>query len=163
MHLGETQWTPTPGSSFQRLHRSNLDPVKVFTPRIATDSNVQDNLAPSKTAQNGFRDTKMWSVEISSVRGPEWDIQYPNKAQSDVFIWITLNNNHNNNGQTFHVRAAARPLARLYPRPLARILLTYGKSFYTTVRGSGIGLHIRGKLLEASGVLQNNVNMICWR
>ena len=33
--------------------------------------NVQDNLEPSKTAQNGFRDTKMWSVEISSVRGPE--------------------------------------------------------------------------------------------
>ena len=57
-----------PGCSFQRLYRFDLGPVKVFTPRVATGSNVKDSSVLSNTAQNGYRDTETGLGEIPSVR-----------------------------------------------------------------------------------------------
>ena len=58
-----------------------------------------------------------------------------------------------------HIGAACCLIRLRYSRPLVRLLLKYASSFYTTVRESESGLHTRGKLLEASGVLQQQVHL----
>ena len=58
-----------------------------------------------------------------------------------------------------HIGAACC-LIRLRSSPLlVRLLLTNASSFYTTVRESEYGLHIRAKLSEASGVLHQQSDL----
>ena len=77
----------------------DLDPGRVSMRRTAASSNVQDSSVLSIVAQNYHRNTKMRFIETSlyEVSINIWALE--KMCPSQLVIWITLCDKHNNNRQ----------------------------------------------------------------